>query len=77
MPQYGPIVCYSPVIKSRRCGISLTGTVRQKLEVGKWKKIGVLVIQKVAKIGNIGKKTLVVCDIDYVRYLSMQKVNFN
>ena len=29
---------------------------RQKLGVGKWKKIGVLAIQKVAKTGNIGKK---------------------
>ena len=27
-----------------------------KLGVGKWKKIGVLAIQKVAKTGNIGKK---------------------
>ena len=28
----------------------------QKLGVGKWKKIGVLAIQKVAKTGNIEKK---------------------
>ena len=34
---------------------SSTGTVQQKLQVGKWKKIGVLAIQKVAKTGNIGK----------------------
>ena len=57
--------------------ISSTGTVRQKLGVGKWGKVGVLVIQKVAKTGNIGKKTPVAGNIDYVRYLSMQKVNLN
>ena len=34
------------------------GTVRQKLGVGKWKKIGILTFQKVAKTGNIrGKKS--------------------
>ena len=49
--------------------------VRQKLGVTKWKKIGVLAFQKVAKTGNIGKKSPVAGDIDYVRYLSMQKVN--
>ena len=38
--------------------ISSMGTVPQKLGVGKWKKIGVLAIQKVAKTGNIGKKLL-------------------
>ena len=36
--------------------ISLTGTGSQKLGVGKWKNIGVLAIQKVAKTGNSGKK---------------------
>ena len=35
----------------------------------------VLAFQKVAKTGNIGKKSPVAGDIDYVRYLSMQKVN--
>ena len=54
--------------------ISSTGTVWQKFGVGKWKKIGVLAFQKVAKTGNIGKKSPVASDIDYVRYLSMQKV---
>ena len=54
--------------------ISLDGTIRQKLGVGKWKKIGVLAFQKVAKTDNIGKKSPVAGDIDYVRYLSMQKV---
>ena len=70
MPQYRPIACFSVV------NISSTGTVRQKLGVGKW-KIRVLAIQKVAKTGNIEKKTPVAGDIDYVRYLSMQKVNLN
>ena len=55
---------------------SSTGTVRKKLEVGKWKKNRVLAIQKVAKIGNIGKKNPVAGDINYVRYLSMQKVTW-
>ena len=31
--------------------------------------------KKVAKTGNIGKKSPVAGDTDYVRYLSMQKVN--
>ena len=50
-------------------------TVRQKLRVGKWKKIGILAFQKGAKTGNIGKKSPVAGSIDHVRYLSMQKVN--
>ena len=38
-------------------------------------KIGVLVFQKVAKTGNIGKKKSPQAGgIDYARYLSMQKV---
>ena len=37
-------------------------------------KIGVLVFQKVAKTVNIGKKSPAAGNIDYVRYLSMQKV---
>ena len=36
------------------------------------KKIGILAIQKVAKTGNIGKKTPVAGNIDYVRCISMQ-----
>ena len=40
-------------------------------------KIRVLAIQKVAKTGNIGRKNPVAGDIDYVRYLSLQKVNLN
>ena len=53
--------------------ISSTGTGSQKLGIGKWKKIRVLAIQKVAKTSNIGeKKTPVTGNIDYVRYLSMQ-----
>ena len=54
--------------------ISSTVPVQKNLGVGKWKIIGVLAIQKVATTGNIGKKTQA-GDIDYVRYLSMQKVN--
>ena len=56
MPKYGLIVCFSPVIKVEWVNISSTGTGLQKLGVGKWKKIGVLAIQKVAKTGNIGEK---------------------
>ena len=37
-------------------------------------KVRVLTFQKVAKTGNIGKKSPVAGDIDYVRYHSMQKV---
>ena len=37
--------------------ISLMVPVRKNLGVGKWKKIGVLAIQKVAKTGNIGKNS--------------------
>ena len=72
MPKYGLIACFSPVIKVEWVNISSMGTGSQKLGVGKWKKIGVLTIQKVAKTGNIEKKTPVAGNIDYVRYLSMQ-----
>ena len=41
-------------------------------ELENGKKIGVLAIQKVAKTGNIGKKTSVADNIDYARYTSMQ-----
>ena len=54
MPKYGLISCFSPVIKVEWVNISSTGTGSWELENGK--KIGVLVIQKVAKTGNIGKK---------------------
>ena len=47
---------FSPVIKVEWVNISSMGTGSQKLGVGKWKKIGVLGIQKVAETGNIGKK---------------------
>ena len=56
MPKYGLILCFSPVIKVEWVNISSTGTGSQKLGVGKWTKIGVLAIQKVAKNSNIGKK---------------------
>ena len=72
MPKYGLIACFSPVIKVELVNISLTGTASQKLGVWKWKKIGVLAIQRVAKTCNIGKKTPVAGNIDYVSYLSMQ-----
>ena len=72
MPKYGLIACFSPVIKVERVKVSSMGTGSQKLGVGKWKKIRVLAIQKVAKTCNIGKKTPVAGNIDYVRYLSMQ-----
>ena len=56
MLKYGLIACFSPVIKFEWVNISSTDTGWQKLGVGKWKKVGVLAIQKVAKTGNIGKK---------------------
>ena len=56
MPKYGLTACFSPVIKFEWVNVSSMGTGAQKLGVGKWKKIGVLAIQKVAKTGNIGKK---------------------
>ena len=54
--------------------ISLTVLVIKNWELENGKKIGVLAFQKVAKTGNIGKKSLVAGGINYVRYLSMQKV---
>ena len=63
--------CFSPVIirdigehKFDEYGSEKIGELENR------KKIGVLEIQKVAKTGNIGKKSS-------VRYLSMQKVNLN
>ena len=56
MPKYGLLACFSPVIKVEWVNISSMGTGSQKLGVGKWKKIGVLAIQKVSKTGKIGKK---------------------
>ena len=72
MPKYGLIACFSPVIKVECVNVSSTDTGSQELGVGKWKKIRVLAIQKVAKTSNIGKKTPEAGNIDYVRYLSMQ-----
>ena len=46
MPKYELIACFSPVIKVEMVNVSSTGTGSQKLGVGKWKKIGVLAIQK-------------------------------
>ena len=39
------------------------------------KKIGDLAFQKVVKTGTIGKRSPVAGNIDYVRYLRMQKAN--
>ena len=75
MSKYGLIACFSPVIKVEWVNISSTGTGSAKIgswKMEKWKKIGVLAIQKVAKTGNIGKKTPVAGNIDYVKYISMQ-----
>ena len=58
MPKYGLKAYFSPVIKVEWVNISSMGTGSQKLGVGKWKKSGVLAIQKVAKTGNIEKKKL-------------------
>ena len=58
MPKYGLIACFSPVIKVDIGEHMFDGTGSQKLGVGKWTKIGVLAIQKVAKTGNTGKKKL-------------------
>ena len=58
MPKFGLIACFRPVITVEWVNISSTGTGSEKLGVGKWKKIGVLAIQKVAKTGNTGKKKL-------------------
>ena len=75
MLKYGLIACFGPVIKINigEHKFDCTGSAK----IGKWKKIGVSGIQKVAKTGNIRKKTPVAGDIDYVRYLIMQKVNLN
>ena len=57
MPKYGLIACFRQVIKCDIGERNFDSTVRQKLGVGKWKKIVVLAFQKVAKTGNIGKKS--------------------
>ena len=72
MPKYGLIACFSPVIKVEWVNISLTGTGSAKIGSWKMEKNRALAIQKVAKTGNIGKKTPVAGNIDYVRYISMQ-----
>ena len=56
MPKYGQIACFSPEIKADIGEHKFDGTVRQKLGVGKWKKIRDLAIQLVVKTGNIGRK---------------------
>ena len=77
MPKDGLIACFSPVIEVDIGELKFDGYQFAKIGSWKRKKIGVLAIQKVAKTGNIGKKTPAAGNIDYVRYLSMQKVNLN
>ena len=74
MQNYGLIACFSWVIKNDIGEHKFDGTVRQKLGVGKWKKKKSW-FWPVAKTGNIGKESPVTGNIDYVRYLGMQKVN--
>ena len=79
MLEYGLIACFSPVIKINIGSVNISSMVPVRKKFGCWKmekKNRVLATQKVAKIGNIGKKTQA-GDIDYVRYLNMQKVNLN
>ena len=66
MPKYGLTACFSQVIKVEWVNISSTGIGSQKLRVGKWKNIGALAIQKVAKTGNV-KKNPVAGNIDYAQ----------
>ena len=56
MPKYGLIACFSPVSKVNIGEHKFDDTGSEKFGSGKWKKIEVLAIQKVAKTGNTGKK---------------------
>ena len=56
MLKYGLIACFSQVNKPDIGEHKFDGYGSTKLGVGKWKKIGVLTFQKVAKTGDIGKK---------------------
>ena len=56
MPEYGLIACFSPVIKVDIGKHKFDGSSLEKIGSWKMEKIGVLVIQKVAEIGNIGSK---------------------
>ena len=56
MPKHGLIACFSPVGKVDIGEHKFDDTGSEKFGSGKWKKIGILAIQKVAKTGNIGKK---------------------
>ena len=49
--------------------ISWTLRFNKNWELENGKKMGVLAFQKVARTGNIGKKSPVAGDIDSVRYL--------
>ena len=72
MPKYGLIACFSPVIKDEWVNISSIGTGSAKIGSWKMEKNQGFGDQQVAKTGNIGKKTPVAGNIDYVRYISMR-----
>ena len=79
MPKYGLIVCFSPVIKVH------IGEHKYKFDWYLFAKIGSWKIGKNQGSGDpksslnweYWKKTPVAGNINYVRYLSMQKVNLN
>ena len=77
MPKYELTACFSPVIEVDSGEHKFDGTGSAKTGSWKMEKDRVLAIQKVAKTGNIGKKTPVAGNTDYVRNLRMQKVNLN
>ena len=56
MPKYRLIACFSPVSKVDIGEHKFDDTGLEKFGSGKWKKIWVLAIQKVAKTDNTGKK---------------------
>ena len=56
MPEHGLTVSFSRVIKVRHPTlVNISSTWYNLTKIGKWKKIEVLVFQKVAKTGNIGR----------------------
>ena len=78
MPKYGLIACFSWVI-NYNAGESKFGQYGSA-KVGSWKmekKIVVSAFQTVAKTCYYWKNSSVAGDIDYVRYISMQKVKWD
>ena len=71
MPKYGLIACFSQVNKPDIGELKFDGYGSAK--IWSW-KMGILAFQNIATTGDIGKKSPAPGDIDYVRYLSMQKV---